>query len=996
MPRFDNHAQLIPTDCAPSGHVHALRIRLSEGADTSRLARVLEGAAGLWWPQAAERQPKVWSEPVPAAAGSAIADRRLQSELQRPLDPDHALLRVGVLEYADGPADLVLVAHRGFLDAASLRHVADVLLGRAPAERFSAVAVGRPAPADGELRKLWSEAEFAGRAEWAVADGSAKDRTGVVRVELRCTAADEPGTLAVATGLVLGRYENQDTPVIGALTVQPGRPADALGAFDAGTLLPIDLSGARATAELVGEAGRLLSGAGTLCDRRQYADLVAESGGRVLAGVINPAGHQADSGAETYLPCQSAPFPLSVTLRHHADGGAFLEVHHRLADVDEASAQQFARHLARAFEQLADGAPELVPADVDLLDDEERAALVALGRPARSLEWQPRRIDEVFAEHAAERPEAVALSYEGQTLTYAELNERADRFAGALHALGVRAGERVGICLDRSTDLVVTMLAVLKADAVYVPMDPAYPADRLAYTAEDAGLRFVVTTLDEFPAAGQTRTIRPEELAATAPSAAPAPGRGNEQAAYIIYTSGSTGRPKGVVVPHRNVVALLSATTEDFRLGPDDTWTLFHSSAFDFSVWEIWGPLLTGARLVVVPYWVSRSPEEFRELLRSERVTVVNQTPSAFAQLVEADRRQAPDLALRLVVFGGEPLDARGLRGWFDRYPESRCRLVNMFGITETTVHVTAQTVGRKEAMTGSRSVGPALPGWYLYVLDERQRPVPLGVPGEIYVGGEGVALEYLGRPELTAERFTTDPFTGGRMYRSGDKGRLRPDGRLEHLGRLDTQVKLRGFRIELDEIRNVLLDDPTVTAAAVVLGGADTQDSAAVRLDAYVVLDGGDTAAVRRRAAKVLPEYMLPTTVTPLPALPLTANGKLDARRLPAPAAPAAANAPAAPAPAAAVAASAPAEAAPLSPADPAATGGGLAEELTEVWQAVLGVPVGPDDSFFELGGNSLYAVRLAAAMRERGLPALPLRELYLNPTVSRLAAVLAPGDQA
>jgi amino acid adenylation domain-containing protein len=529
------------------------------------------------------------------------------------------------------------------------------------------------------------------------------------------------------------------------------------------------------------------------------------------------------------------------------------------------------------------------------------------------------------------------------------------------------------------------MLAVLKADCVYVPMDPAYPAERLAYTAEDAGLRVVVTTLDTFPGAAGTWYVRPEELEAwrdelgTAPEEVN-PTRGPGEAAYVIYTSGSTGRPKGVVVPHRIVVALLAATRDDFGLGPDDTWTLFHSCAFDFSVWEVWGALLTGARLVVVPFWVSRSPEEFRTLLLTERVTVLNQTPSAFAQLIDADRRNGERLAVRLIVFGGEALDARPLRAWFDRYPEDRCRVVNMFGITETTVHVTSQTVTRREALSGSRSVGAALPGWYLYVLDERRRPVPCGAPGEIYVGGEGLALEYLGRPDLTRERFVPDPFNGGRMYRSGDRGRLLPDGRLEHLGRLDSQVKVRGFRIELDEIRAVLLEASDVTAAAVVVEGGETGDAAQARITAYVVLrgDGGATEPVRLHAQGVLPSYMVPTSLIAVPVLPLTANGKLDTRRL---------------------AEHAVVPALPPSPSASADTTGSpdgeadLAASLASVWETLLGVPVGPDDNFFLLGGNSLLAVRLAAVMRERGMPSLPLRELYLNPTVTRLAEVLGSG---
>ncbi|MGW4226948.1 amino acid adenylation domain-containing protein [Streptomyces bauhiniae] len=973
MPPALLHTQLIPADCPLSGHTHAWRVRLPEGADPVRLSHLLDTAVARWWPGATVR-PRLWSEFVPAATDSTVANRRVQGELYRALGTGQAPLRVVLLAYTDGRADLILVAHRDFLDAASLRQVADVLLDRVPATQYAMSVNARLAPVTAELRKAWSVGEFAGRVEWAAGDDLAGDRTGVVRTALSEAAADMSGdALAVATGLVLGRYENQDVPVVGALTGCPVRQAGALGA-DAGTLLAPDLSGARSLAEVLREAAHTV--AESWCDPQTYAELVAESGGRVLAGVLDPDAHPADSAMETYLPCQTAPFPLTVMIRRRADGEPALEIHHQLADIDEEAARRFARHLAMALEQVAASTETTAPADIDLLDDEERDAVVALGRPTRALDWQPQRIDEVFAQRSSERPEAIALSCADHSLTYEELNERADRFAGALHGLGVRPGDRVGICLERSLDLVVTMLAVLKADAVYVPMDPAYPADRLAYTAEDAGLSFIVTALEDFPAE-TARTIHPDELAEGPATAAPAPSRGEAEAAYIIYTSGSTGRPKGVVVPHRNVVALLGATREDFGLGPDDTWTLFHSAAFDFSVWEIWGPLLTGARLVVVPYWVSRSPQEFHALLRDEQVTVLNQTPSAFAQLMEVDRQHEPELALRLVVFGGEPLDARGLRGWFDRYPERRCRLVNMFGITETTVHVTAQTVGRREALAGSRSVGPALPGWYLYVLDERQRPVPLNVPGEIYVGGEGVALEYLGRPELTAERFVTDPFTGGRMYRSGDKGRLRPDGRLDHLGRLDTQVKLRGFRIELDEIRNVLLDDPTVTAAAVVLGGTDAGDAAAARLDAYVVLDGGDTATVRRRAAKVLPEYMLPATVTALPTLPLTANGKLDTRRLPAPAAPTAPSAQ-------------------PSRESTEVPGEGLTTALVEVWQNVLGVPVGPDDNFFELGGNSLYAVRLAAAMNERNLPPMPMRELYLNPTVTRLAAVLAPGAQA
>jgi amino acid adenylation domain-containing protein len=613
--------------------------------------------------------------------------------------------------------------------------------------------------------------------------------------------------------------------------------------------------------------------------------------------------------------------------------------------------EQFTRHLVS------------VHRDGVLLDDAERARIAALGRPGVELVTTPTTIHEAFARVAAARPDAIALCDNEVRLTYRELDERADRVAGGLRALGVRDGDHVGVCLERSAELVVTLLGVLKAGAVYVPTDPAYPAERLAYTAADAALRVVVTRLPEFPRGDGIAVVTPDDLVGEAAGSGVTP----DDPAYIIYTSGSTGRPKGVVVPHRNVISLVDATRDEYGLGPDDVWTLFHSSAFDFSVWEIWVCLLTGGRLVVVPYFVSREPDRFHELLAAERVTVLSQTPSAFAQLLDVDARASVGLEVRLVVFGGEPLDARMLLPWFDRHPG--CRLVNMFGITETTVHVTHQTVTRELAEAATRSVGPALPGWHLYVLDSRGRLVPPGVAGEIHVGGVGVASHYLNKDELTAQRFVPDPFTGGRMYRSGDLGRLRPDGALEHLGRIDSQVKIRGFRIELDEIRSVLLEDPDVRAAAVVVRREDPGDAATARIDAYVVLAGGDPASVRKRAAGILPDYMAPATVTALDSLPLTTNGKLDATRLPAPVVATGTDDP-------------PSE--------------GLAGGLREVWREVLGVPVGLDDDFFELGGNSLVAVRIGVALRERGLPSVPLRELYRNPTIRDLVAVLRPDEVA
>lgn len=574
---------------------------------------------------------------------------------------------------------------------------------------------------------------------------------------------------------------------------------------------------------------------------------------------------------------------------------------------------------------------------------------------------RPQRIDVAIAETVARCPEGTALAFGGQTLDYRALDERADRIAAGLLTLGTQPGDRIGVCLKRSLDLVVTLLAVLKADAVYVPMDPGHPTDRLAYTVQDAALRIVVTNVP-FPETPGIRNVRPSDL--VSPGRPPKPVRGPDEAAYVIYTSGSTGRPKGVEVPHQNVLALVNGTRNDFALTPDDTWVLFHSSAFDVSVWEMWGALLTGARLVIPPYWVCRSPEDFHALLVAEQVTILGQTPSAFPQLMAVDHDDR--LAVRLLIFAGEPLDARMLRGWFDRYPEDRCRVVNMYGITETTVHSTIQTITAQAAASGSRSVGGPIPGWTLYVLDAQRRPVAPGETGEIYVGGAGVALGYLDRPDLTAERFLPDPYHGGRMYRSGDAGRLLPDGTVEHRGRLDNQVKVRGFRVELDEIRNVLLDGPAIVAAAVIL--RNEHDAAIARLDAYLVLNGNEgpdwQEDLQARAAKLLPDYMVPTTFTAVPELPRTVNGKLDVVRLPS-----------------------------LSvvrlPRDTAAVDD-LTTAMTEAWESVLGVDVGPDDNFFSLGGNSLIAVRVRSAMRSRGVPPIGVRQLYVTPTIRKLIAAI------
>ncbi|MEU7583039.1 amino acid adenylation domain-containing protein [Streptomyces sp. NPDC041068] len=957
-------------------HCHALRVRLA-AADTVD--------AGSFAPAAG--RPRLWRQRVPAASTEPEAVRRLELEMARPVTAARGV-RAVLVDYADGAADLVLVAHRGAYGRRALHELAQALLrgtgpgslperGGRTGESRSAVFAPAPAWGLGEPERGPRAPGNSGPAEQWAQNWIALP-AGV--------NGDSAGWLA-ALAVVLGRYAPEEEPVVAALGA--GDDEDV-------ALLPVDLMGSKTLGDVTDALRDLLRTAPTSATPPVTAGLVLaldEAGSRA---VEEPQGGGPGGTEGEYVPFLAPPFPLTLTLVREADGGFALRCHYRPRAVCATVASQFVRHLVEVHRQVT-ATPWLPVADAELYDKPERDRIVQLGRPGQSagqpagqhVRHAPHRIDEVFQERVAQRPEALALSDGDTRFTYRELDLWSNRLAHGLREVGVRDGDLVGVCLERSAELVALLLAVLKAGAVYVPLDPAYPAERLAYTVENSGLGVLITALAEIPGRQELRVVTPARLAELGADRADVPPSKATamDPAYVIYTSGSTGRPKGVLVPHANVLRLLDATRADFGLGPEDVWTFFHSVAFDFSVWEIWGCLLTGGHLVVVPYWASRSPEQFRELLRARGVTVLNQTPSGFAQLVEAERTQAPDLAVRLVVFGGEPLDGRRLLPWLDRYPESRCRLVNMFGITETTVHVTAETFTRAMALAGSRSVGTALPGWYLYVLDGARRPQPPGVAGEIYVGGAGVALGYLRRPELTAERFVPDPFTGGRMYRTGDRGRLRPDGRLEHLGRIDNQVKLRGFRIELGEIRSVLAECPGVDTAVVVLHQDDPEDSATARLDAYVVLSEGSVTGLRERLARRLPEYMLPATITALPELPVTANGKVDLAGLPAPVR--------IPGPRRAESSGQGPDSSQEGPGQDSSEEGpesDIRTELIDVWSEVFGLPVSASDNFFELGGNSLLAVRMAAVMRERGLPSLHPRTLYLHSTVQALAAELRP----
>jgi amino acid adenylation domain-containing protein/FkbM family methyltransferase len=503
-------------------------------------------------------------------------------------------------------------------------------------------------------------------------------------------------------------------------------------------------------------------------------------------------------------------------------------------------------------ERLGSGRGDDRAGDVEVLPAALRQRLLTTGNTVTPPTAPPRRIPEWFEQVVAANPDAVALSADGTTTTYRELNERANQLAHHLRGLGVGADTLVALCLPRTAELVISVLAVLKAGGAYLPLDPANPADRLAHLLADSAPAVLV--LAGPPPEGLRRPDLPVvDLRAEAARLAAGPthdpaadGLSPSDLAYVIYTSGSTGKPKGVLVEHANVTRLFTTTEPWFGFGPADVWTLFHSFAFDFSVWELWGALLHGGRLVVVPQETTRDPAAFHALLCEEGVTVLNQTPSAFRQLIAAQGAAERPHRLRTVIFGGEALDVAALRPWRDRPVNRDTELVNMYGITETTVHVTYCPITGADSGRSASPIGRRLPDLRIYLLDRAGRPVPAGAVGELYVGGAGVARGYLNRPELTEQRFLADPFAqvpGARMYRTGDLARHRPDGTLDYLGRNDDQVKIRGFRIELGEIEARLTEHPAVEDARVV---ARDHGEADRRLVAYVVPAADRAPAVR------------------------------------------------------------------------------------------------------------------------------------------------------
>jgi len=640
-----------------------------------------------------------------------------------------------------------------------------------------------------------------------------------------------------------------------------------------------------------------------------------------------------------------------------------LEYDHKKIDDEHGSAILAAySNLLRQFSINADRVASTMP----MLSDAERQQKLT---PNISSSNKSECLHEIFRRVATKYPDKIALRCGDQSLTYNALDQRSDLIARTLIKAGLKIEDKVGLCLERSNDMIVGVLGILKSGCAYVPIDPAYPDTRIQFTLDDAGIDHIVTDIETRDRlAGFNRSLLIESLLGNESEfdASTLQATVNDNnLAYVIYTSGSTGTPKGVAVTHRNVSRLMSSTQHWFDFGPDDKWTMFHSIAFDWTVFEIWGALTYGGELNIVPYWVSRSPSDFYRLLSDRAITVLCQTPSAFLNLQIADEElfEKYPICLNFVIFGGEALEFSSLAQWVNRHGDAKPKLVNMYGITETTVHVTHRRISRADVESGSCSViGEPIPDLDILLLNRDAEPVPPGVVAEICVAGEGLAREYLNRPELTRDRFCEDltsELKGIRLYRSGDLARWLPNGDLVYCGRSDFQVKIRGYRIELGEIENVIASITGIQQAVVI---ATMGPSGTNRLIAYYVSLHVSPGDVSDAAADLLPAHMVPGHIIQLPSFPLTQNGKVDRQQLPDP-----------------------------EFSDTQSTyrkpESATEQKLVEICEEILGMEsIGADDNFFELGGDSILSIQLIGRARKAGI-ILAARHIYQNPTIAAMA---------
>jgi len=660
---------------------------------------------------------------------------------------------------------------------------------------------------------------------------------------------------------------------------------------------------------------------------------------------------------------QTAKFDLLFVAQEHADhvSGVF-------EYATDLFTQETVERFVRYFQQIIAAviaSPEQRLADIAMMTPAENDELLHAFDFTSVAYPIDKTVVDLFEEQVLRTPDHIAVDYEGETITYAALNEWATAIGAHLTGRGVCRDEAVGLLLPRSLQLIAGILGILKSGAAYLPLDVDYPAERTNFMISDSGARYLLTDeIKDSLVAENTVAIRiadidREHLGTPAPKSTRKPS----DLCYIIYTSGSTGLPKGTLIEDRNVVRLFVNDRFQFNFNENDTWTMFHSQCFDFSVWEIFGALLFGGKLIVVPRKVARDPALYLELIKRKEVTILNQTPSAFYNLINEEKHaDEHTLAVRYVIFGGEALMPGRLKPWQALYPDTL--LINMFGITETTVHVTYKEIGAYEINNNISNIGIPLPTLSVYVLNDQLKPVPNGTIGELFVGGHGVARGYLNRPLMDSTRFISHPeLPGQRLYRSSDLVRVMANGELEYLGRKDDQVQLRGFRIELREIESRLNSFPDIISCVVTV----KEEGDNKFIVAYYVSHASiPVVTLRSYLLQYLPEYMIPAYFMLISHIPLTTNGKVNYRALPAPEI--------------------------ATEEDYIPPVGDLEVQLGKLWEHVLKVPqVGRKDNYFGVGGDSMKAIVLVAEINKALNTQVRVHDLFAYQTIEELALHIA-----
>jgi len=668
----------------------------------------------------------------------------------------------------------------------------------------------------------------------------------------------------------------------------------------------------------------------------------------------------------------SAKFDIMLTCEEKSDTIDFI-FEYRTSLFRKQSIENMAEHFANLINNLIDNSEDRI-SEVEILTEQEKREILHLPEYALAAYPEDETIQSLFEEQVRINPNRTALVMNGKEMTYKELNEKANVLAWLLREKGVTKESVVAAFLERSFEMIIAVLAILKAGGVYLPVDPKYPDDRIEYMLKDSGAKILLTAknlINRVSFEGQKINLDDSEVFEGVKDN-PYNINTPENSAYVIYTSGTTGKPKGAVIEHRNVVRLLFNDKIQFDFDQNDVWTMFHSFCFDFSVWEMYGALLYGGKLVIVPEVVSRDTKEFASLIRKERVTVLNQTPTAFYNLIKEEIKDTENrLCIRYVIFGGEALKPVMLKPWRNKYKDTK--LINMYGITETTVHVTYKEITEQEIEMNVSNIGKPIPTLVTYVVDRNMKLLPPGIPGELLVGGAGVGRGYLNRPELTNEKFIENPFDSNpyfkRVYRSGDLVRLLPNGEMEYMGRIDHQVKIRGFRIELGEIENCLIKHPSINE--VVVAVREDKDSNKYLCGYFVSDEEIPVTDLREFLLMELPDYMVPAYFVKLDMIPMTSNQKVNTKALPEP------------------------EMSINTGIEYVPPEGDSEQKAVLVWEEILGIKkVGVNDNFYTLGGDSIKALQISARLKSFGY-SLEVKELLKNPTIRESSLYVKPVER-